>query len=136
VLRTEAARPVPEVAPANGACVAIIAHDAFTEILSTHAVYADAGNAAPVAVRSVQVHLAARTVRLVLVLGALVAVVARVLYADAGYTDAGKTIQVASEYVDHGSVVADPVHARIVGACVLVAAVLVAPTLRRFTASH
>ena len=140
-----AARTVPEVASmVIGALVAVVAHDAFAEILSAHAVHTDARNAVPVAGRCVQVLIAARTVpEVAMVLGALVAVVARVVFAGvlsahAIYTDTGKAIEVAFLTVIHRNVVALTgwQAAGIVGSCVLVVAVLVALAWSRLTASH
>jgi len=95
-----AARSGCAVAIVGGALVAVLARVAFTEILSAHAVYTNAGNAVPVTRYSVRVPMVARPVRPRLVPGTLVAVLARVLFTHAPYADAfterGKSIQVAA----------------------------------------
>jgi hypothetical protein len=124
------------VTPVVGAEVPVVANNTLTRVLFANAVYADAGLAVPVAGTSVMWNVDALVPRQVI--GALVTVVARVLSADTGYADAVKTIEVAVRPVLHGHVVAPNGHgvAPIVGAFVLVVAVLVALTFRRLAAPN
>jgi hypothetical protein len=132
--------------PVVGALVAVVTHETQAHVFRANAISADTGLTIPVAgtTSAARRPSDARTVgSRRRVVRAHVAVVARVLFADAGHADAvkalievAKTIEVASGIV--GNVVARASVAPIIGACVLVVALLVGQAFRRrlFTAPH